>query len=247
MLNVDKIKTYYDKAYVIREVSFALTKGKISVLLGSNGAGKTTILKTIMGLIDEQPSSGTIRFFDQGIDGLDVEDIVRLGITYVPEERALFDEFSVHENLLMGTYIRKDSKKIIKDDIELIYQYFPLLKERKKVLTGDLSGGEQQMLAIGRALLMRPKLLLLDEPSLGLSNSLIDEIFKILRLVSQNGMTILLVEQNIKKALEISDYGYILENGRIVLHGDSKELLNNQNVKNLYLGYLPDDLRLYGQ
>jgi branched-chain amino acid transport system ATP-binding protein len=235
LLEIKNIETYYDLIYAIRGVSLSVAKGTITAILGNNGAGKSTILKTVMGLIDDQPDKGTIEYQGRRIDGLDTEEIVRLGISYVPEGREVFEELSVKENLMMGAYTRKD-RHAIEEDINWIYGYFPILKERTNQWAGTLSGGEQQMLAIGRALMSRPKLLFLDEPSLGLSPILVREIFKIIKMINDAGVTILLVEQNARMALNISDSGLILENGRFVMQGNSKELLEDKDVKEFYMG-----------
>lgn len=235
LLEIKNIETYYDLIYAIRGVSLSVAEGSITTILGNNGAGKTTILKTILGLIDNQPDKGTIEFMGRRIDGLDTEQIVRLGISCVPEGREVFEELSVRENLIMGAYIRGDKKGVARD-FERVFDYFPILAQRKNQWAGTLSGGEQQMLAIGRALMSRPKLLFLDEPSLGLSPLLVKEIFQIIRKINEEGVTILLVEQNAKKALEVSDTALILETGRFVMKGRSSDLLKDENVKEFYLG-----------
>jgi len=235
LLEIKNIETYYDLIYAIRGVSLSVDEGSITTILGNNGAGKTTILKTVLGLIDNQPDKGTIEFAGQRIDGLDTEKIVRLGISSVPEGREVFEELSVKENLMMGAYTRKD-KKGVAQDYERVFSYFPILAQRINQWAGTLSGGEQQMLAIGRALMSRPKLLFLDEPSLGLSPLLVKEIFRIIRKINEEGVTILLVEQNAKKALEVSDTALILETGRFVMKGKSSDLLKDENVKEFYLG-----------
>lgn len=234
ILEIKNIETYYDLIYAIRGVSLSIEEGEITTILGNNGAGKSTILKTAMGLIEDQPDKGTIEFKGKRIDHLDTEKIVELGISYVPEGREVFDELTVKENLLMGAYTRKD-RDILKD-IEKIYGYFPVLYDRYNQWAGTLSGGEQQMLAIGRALMSRPKLLFLDEPSLGLSPLLVKEIFKIIREINNEGMTILLVEQNARMALNVADKGFILENGRFVMKGDAKDLLEDKDVQEFYMG-----------
>ena len=235
LLEIKNIETFYTLIYALRGVSLTVEEGSITAVLGNNGAGKSTVLKTVMGLLDDQPDKGTIEFMGKRIDGKDPEVIVRRGISYVPEGREVFEELSVRENLLMGAYIRKDRAGINKD-FERIYGYFPVLKDREDQWAGTLSGGEQQMLAIGRALMNRPKLLFLDEPSLGLSPILVRDIFKIISTVNDEGVTILLVEQNARMALTISDVGLILENGRFVMKGKAKELMEDKDVQEFYLG-----------
>ncbi len=235
LLEIKNIETFYGLIYALRGVSLTVEEGTITAILGNNGAGKSTILKTVMGLLDDQPDKGTIEFFGKRIDGKDPEVIVRRGISYVPEGREVFEELTVLENLSMGAYIRRD-RAGIKRDVEKILGYFPVLKERQGQWAGTLSGGEQQMLAMGRALMSRPKLLFLDEPSLGLSPILVKEIFKIIQTINEQGMTILLVEQNARMALSISDMGLILENGRFVMKGKSQELMEDRDVKEFYMG-----------
>jgi len=235
LLEIKNIETFYVLIYALRGVSLTVDEGTITAILGNNGAGKSTILKTVMGLLDDQPDKGTIEFMDKRIDGKDTEVIVRMGLSYVPEGREVFEELSVRENLLMGAYIRKN-RTAIKKDFEQIYQYFPVLEQRDDQWAGTLSGGEQQMLAIGRALMNRPKLLFLDEPSLGLSPLLVREIFSIIKTINDAGVTILLVEQNARMALSISDIGLILENGRFVMKGKSSELMEDKDVREFYMG-----------
>ena len=235
LLEIKNIETFYVLIYALRGVSLTVDEGTVTAILGNNGAGKSTILKTVMGLIDDQPDKGTIEFMGKRIDGKDTEVIVRMGLSYVPEGREVFEELSVRENLLMGAYIRKD-RKAIKKDFEQIYQYFPVLEQREDQWAGTLSGGEQQMLAIGRALMNRPKLLFLDEPSLGLSPLLVKEIFSIVKTINDAGVTILLVEQNARMALSISNVGLILENGRFVMKGKSSELMEDKDVQEFYMG-----------
>ncbi len=235
LLEIKNIETYYNLIYAIRGASLSVEKGTITAILGNNGAGKSTILKTVMGLLDDQPDKGTIEYMGKRIDGKDTEKIVRMGISYVPEGREVFEELTVRENLFLGAYTRRD-RTDIKEDFERIYQYFPQLKGRDNQWAGTLSGGEQQMLAIGRALMSRPNLLFLDEPSLGLSPILVKEIFRIIKTIHGEGVTILLVEQNARMALSISDIGLILENGRFVMKGNSKDLMEDKDVKEFYMG-----------
>ncbi len=235
LLELNNVETYYDLVYALRGVSVTVREGSITAILGPNGAGKTTILNTIMGLIDDQPDKGVISFRGTCIDGKDTEEIVRMGLGYVPEGREVFEELTVRENLMMGADIRKD-RAGIRQDRDRVYHYFPVLAEREKQLAGTLSGGEQQMLALSRALMNRPRLLLLDEPSLGLSPILVQEIFAIIQTINQEGMTILLVEQNARMALNIADDGLVLENGRFVTAGTAAELMQDEDVREFYLG-----------
>jgi branched-chain amino acid transport system ATP-binding protein len=235
LLEIKNIETYYDLIYAIRGTSLMVEEGSITAILGNNGAGKSTILKTVMGLIEDQPDKGTIEFMGKRIDGMDTDKIVRMGITLVPEGREVFEELSIRENLLMGAYTRKD-KRGIDADFDTVFHYFPILKARVNQWAGTLSGGEQQMLAIGRALMSRPKLLLLDEPSLGLSPLLVKEIFEIIKTIHAEGVTILLVEQNARMALAVSDTGLILENGRFVMKGKACDLMEDKDVKEFYMG-----------
>jgi len=233
LLAVEGIETYYGSIRALKGVSFAVPEGSIVTLLGANGAGKSTTLKSISGLA--RPARGTVAFTGQRIDGLPSERIVRLGIAHVPEGRDLFPELTVLENLKMGAYTRSD-KRAIQESLERAETHFPILGERRSQLAGTLSGGEQQMLAIGRALMAAPRLLLLDEPSLGLAPMLVEEIFRIIRQIHTSGTTVLLVEQNANKALSIADYGYVLETGTISLEGDSRQLLRDDHVRRSYLG-----------
>ncbi|MBW1998325.1 MAG: ABC transporter ATP-binding protein [Deltaproteobacteria bacterium] len=235
LLEIKNIETYYGLIYALRGVSLSIDEGTITAILGNNGAGKSTILKTVMGLIEDQPDKGTIEFMGERVDGKDTEWIVRRGIAYVPEGREVFEELSVRENLVMGAYVRKD-RSSIKEDFEKIYSYFPVLRARQDQWAGTLSGGEQQMLSIGRALMNRPLLLLLDEPSLGLSPLLLREIFGIIGSINASGTTILLVEQNARMALRVSHFGLILENGRFVLKGRSEDLMEDKDVQEFFMG-----------
>jgi len=240
MLKINNIETWYDLIRALHGISFEVQEGQIVALLGSNGAGKTTTLKTIMRLLydqkKEQPEKGTIEFQGVRIERMDTDRIVKLGISYVPEGREVFPELSVMENIQMGAYVRRDKKEIQKD-IERILNYFPILRERKKQEAGYLSGGEQQMLAIGRALMSRPKLLMLDEPSLGMSPLLTREIFNIIRDINEKEkVTILLVEQNVNIALSYSHFAYLMENGRIVRADRPEVLREDEDVKEFYLG-----------
>ena len=237
MLSVKNIETWYDLIRALHGISFEIQEGQIVALLGSNGAGKTTTLKTIMRILDDddQPEKGTIEFLGKRIDRMDTEEIVRLGISYVPEGREVFPELTVMENIQMGAYTRRD-RKGIQEDIEGIFKQFPILSERRNQQAGHLSGGEQQMLAIGRALMSRPKLLMLDEPSLGLSPLLTKEIFNIIQRINKQGVTILLVEQNVNMALKYSHYAFLMENGRIVRADRPEVLREDDDVKEFYLG-----------
>lgn len=230
---MNNVETYYGNIRALKGVSLAVPEGSTVTLLGSNGAGKSTTLKTISGLVPA--ASGTIEFMNQRIDHLAPERIVRLGISHVPEGREVFKELTVAENLKMGAYTRRD-KREIEASYESVYSLYPVLKERRLQLAGTLSGGEQQMLAIGRALMGRPKLLLLDEPSLGLAPKLVEEIFSVIERINQEGMTVLLVEQNANKALGIAEYGYVLETGTIALEDRASRLLENDHVRRSYLG-----------
>lgn len=240
LLNVNNIEVIYDDVIlVLKGMSLQVEQGKIVCLLGANGAGKTTTLKAISGLLkaeEGEVTDGSIEFGGRRIDGMDPERIVKLGIFQVMEGRRVFDELTVEENLIAAAHTQK-SGSLMKQNMERVVTYFPRLKERWKGLAGYLSGGEQQMLVIGRALMARPKLMMLDEPSLGLSPLLVSEIFEIIQKINEHeGTTILLVEQNARMALNISSHGYIMENGRIVLDDTTERLKNNEDVKMFYLG-----------
>ena len=233
ILRVRDITVHYWKVAAVRNVSLEIEEGRIITLVGANGAGKSTILKTISGL--KTPTSGQIFFRHDRIDRLPTQEIVKLGISNVPEGRRLFPRMTVLENLMMGAYLRRERRDIDRDR-KRVFHYFPVLGEREKQLAGSLSGGEQQMLAIGRSLMSDPKLLLLDEPSIGLSPLVSQTIAKIIKTINQEGVSILLVEQNAKLALGLAYKGYVLETGAVVLEGETKELLKSEAVKSAYLG-----------
>jgi branched-chain amino acid transport system ATP-binding protein len=234
LLKVQDIETYYGSAQALKGVSLKVEEGELISILGANGAGKTTLLRTISGLIE--PKRGTIEFEGQRIDRLGAEEIVRLGVSHCPEGRKLFPQMTVYKNLLLGAYVRKADQPGIRQTMEEIFSLFPVLKDRQEQLAGTLSGGEQQMLVISRGLMSRPKLLMLDEPSLGIAPLLVARIFEIIKDINQRGMTILLVEQNAAVALNIARHGYVLETGEIVLSGGAQELLQEEKVREAYLG-----------
>ena len=233
MLNLDKINVYYGAIHAIKDISIEVNEGEIVTLIGANGAGKSTTLRTISGLL--KPKTGTVKFEGQDIAGLPAQGIVSLGISQVPEGRRVFANMTVMENLELGAYLRSD-KKEIKEDLKSVFERFPRLAERRGQLSGTLSGGEQQMLAMGRALMSRPRLLLLDEPSMGLAPLLVKEIFSIIKEINASGTTVLLVEQNANMALSIAHKAYVLETGRIILSGDAKELAASEEVRKAYIG-----------
>jgi len=233
MLEINDINVYYGAIHAIKGVSLRVDEGEIVTLIGANGAGKSTTLRTISGLL--KPKTGTIKFLGKDIAGMPANKIVREGISQVPEGRRIFAEMTVMENLELGAFIRNDKEEIEKD-FKVIFGRFPRLEERKLQLAGTLSGGEQQMLAMGRALMSRPKLLLLDEPSMGLAPLLIREIFNIIVDINKTGTTVLLVEQNANMALSIANRAYVLETGRITLSGDAKELAASEDIRKAYLG-----------
>ena len=233
MLKVTDLQVYYGVIQALKGISFEVNEGEVIALIGANGAGKTTILHTITGLIESK--GGSVEFEGKDITKMPGHKIVTLGMAHVPEGRRVFADLTVYENLKMGAYTRKDKNEIAQS-LEQVYKRFPRLKERKNQLAGTLSGGEQQMLAMGRALMSKPKIILMDEPSMGLSPIFVNEIFDIIREVSEAGTTVLLVEQNAKKALSIADRAYVLETGKIVLEGNAEELMNDESVKKAYLG-----------
>lgn len=232
MLEVKNLEVYYGVIQAIKGISFEVNEGEVIALIGANGAGKTTTLQTITGML--KPAAGEI-FEGQDIVKVPGHKIVSMGMAHIPEGRRVFAQLSVYENLKLGAYTRKD-KQEIEQTLERVYQSFPRLRERKNQMAGTLSGGEQQMLAMGRALMSKPKMILMDEPSMGLSPILVEEIFGIIREISAGGTTVLLVEQNAKKALAIADRAYVLETGNIVLSGDADDMMNNESVKKAYLG-----------
>ena len=232
LLKVDNLHVYYGSIHAIKGVSFKVNEGEIVTLIGANGAGKSTTLNTIAGLL--KPHSGSIMLHDQNIVGVPADKIVSKGMALCPEGRRIFLQMTVLENLEMGGYTRPNSE--LEESIENVYDHFPRLKERYKQVAGTLSGGEQQMLAVGRALMSRPKLLMLDEPSLGLAPLVVQGIFDIIRTVNQQGMTVLLIEQNANMALKIADYAYVLETGCITKSGTGAELLADESIKEAYLG-----------
>ena len=233
MLEVRDLEVYYGVIKAIKGISFDVNEGEIIALIGANGAGKTTILHTVTGLIS--PKHGSITFEGHNLVKTPAHKIVFLGMAHVPEGRRVFAQLSVLENLKLGAYTRRDSAEI-NQSLKMVYERFPRLEERKNQLAGTLSGGEQQMLAMGRALMSKPKIILMDEPSMGLSPILVSEIFDIIRSISENGTTVLLVEQNAKKALAIANRAYVLETGNITLEGKASDLANNDSVKKAYLG-----------
>ncbi len=233
MLEIKDLQVYYGMIQAIKGVSFEVNQGEVIALIGANGAGKTTILHTITGLLS--PKTGSVYFEGKDITKIPAHKIVSMGMAHVPEGRRVFAELTVLQNLKMGAYTRKD-KEEIEQTLRTVYDRFPRLEERKNQMAGTLSGGEQQMLAMGRALMSHPKIILMDEPSMGLSPIFVNEIFDIIEQVSKSGTTVLLVEQNAKKALSIADRAYVLETGNIVLEGNAKDLLNDDSIKKAYLG-----------
>lgn len=233
MLEIKDLEVYYGMIQALKGISFEVNEGEVIALIGANGAGKTTTLHAVTGLLPVK--AGEIIFDGKNVTKTPGHKIVSMGMAHVPEGRRVFAELSVYQNLKMGAYTRKDKEEIARS-LEMVYKRFPRLKERKNQMAGTLSGGEQQMLAMGRALMSQPKIILMDEPSMGLSPIFVNEIFDIIKEVSAAGTTVLLVEQNAKKALSIADRAYVLETGRITLQGDAKELMNDESVRKAYLG-----------
>lgn len=233
LLQIDNIHTYYGNIHALKGVSLTVNEGEIVTLIGANGAGKSTTLKTVSGLL--APRQGKIYFQGQEITGMPAHNVTGLGLVQVPEGRRVFSQLTVQENLEVGAYLRNDSGGV-RDDIEKVYNLFPRLRERRRQVSGTLSGGEQQMLAIGRAMMSRPRLLLMDEPSMGLAPVLVDTIFDTILNLNKSGTTILVVEQNARKALQVADRGYVLQTGNITISGSATELLNDQRVIEAYLG-----------
>lgn len=234
MLQVQNVDVYYGKIHAIKNISFQVKPKEIVTLIGANGAGKTTILKALSKVL--KPTNGDILFKGENIKNIQPYNMIKMGLAHAPEGRRIFSQMTVLENLEMGAFIRKGAKGEIASDMEMVFTRFPRLKERRSQMAGTLSGGEQQMLAIGRALMSRPEILLMDEPSMGLAPILVDEIFNIIEEINATGTTILLVEQNANRALQIADRAYVLETGKVVMSGDAKELMNRDEIKKAYLG-----------
>jgi len=233
LLAVANLETYYGPIMAIRGISFTVPEGTVVTILGANGAGKSTILKTVSGVMD--PQKGTVSFAGREIQGMDPDKVTRLGISHVPEGREMFPFLSVRENLMMGAFTRRDAAAVA-EDLELVYSYFPVLRSRAEQRAGSLSGGEQQMCAMGRALMARPQILMLDEPTLGLAPVLVARIFETVRTINRQGVTVLLVEQNVRQALALAHRACVLESGRLVLEGQARELLGDDRLKRAYLG-----------
>lgn len=234
MLKVDGLTVKYGNIVAVRDISFEIQEGQIVALIGNNGAGKTTTLKTVSGLL--KPSAGSIYFGDKLISGMHPHHIARSGLIHVPEGRHVFPRLSVKENLLISSFSRSIGFKEFKKEVDKVFELFPKLREREKQLAGTLSGGEQQMLAVARGILQKPKLMILDEPSMGLAPIVVEEVFKTVKEINRDGTTILLVEQNAQMALSIADYGYVMEVGEIILQNKAGELLNDDTVRSIYLG-----------
>ncbi len=235
MLRVEKLSTFYGNIQALREITIRARRGNITTIIGANGAGKTTLLRTVTGLIKAR--NGLVIYEDRDITNLQPNRIVHAGISMVPQGRQVFGDMTVAENLALGAYVRRRKERAeVRQDLDMVFGLFPVLEERRKQSAGTLSGGEQQMLAVGRALMSRPRLLLLDEPSMGLAPKVIQSIFKTLHRLHEQGLTILLVEQDAKIALETADYGYVMRTGRVALEGPADELLENEEVKRIYLG-----------
>ena len=234
LLEIKDLQVYYGVIRALKGISLTVNEGEIVALIGANGAGKTTTLHTITGLI--QAYSGSIMYEEHDLTKEAAHNIVAMGMAHVPEGRRVFQELTVYKNLILGAYTRTDGKQAIEESLQNVYRHFPRLEERKNQIAGTLSGGEQQMLAMGRALMSDPKIILMDEPSMGLSPLLVNEIFGIIKEVSDEGVTVLLVEQNAKKALSVADRAYVLETGEIRMSGDAQELLNDDRIKKAYLG-----------
>ena len=233
MLEIENVSAAYGMIQILWEVSFKIKEKEIVSIIGPNGAGKTTLVKTVMGLLPAK--SGTIRFKGENIENLPPYEIVKKGVTLIPEGREIFPRMTVEENMLLGAYTIKD-KKQVKESKERMYQIFPVLRKKEKSLAQTLSGGEQQMLVIGRSLMSNPELLILDEPSLGLAPIIVAKVLDTLRKINEEGVTVLLVEQNIRDSLNIADRGYVLEEGKIIIEGEGRELLSNDHIKEVYLG-----------
>lgn len=250
MLSIKNIEVIYDHVIlVLKGISLEVPKGGIVALLGANGAGKTTTIKSVSNILQTERgevTKGSIEFEGEQVDDLGPNELVKRGVVQVMEGRHCFEHLTVEENLMTGAYTRKDGRKAVADDLEMVYNYFPRLRERRKSQAGYTSGGEQQMVAVGRALMARPKLILLDEPSMGLAPQLVEEIFEIVKTLNQKeGVTFLLAEQNVSVALRYATYGYILESGRVVMDGEASALANNEDVKEFYLGLSGGDKRSF--
>ncbi len=234
MLHLSNVSVHYGPFRALENINLTVEEGELVVLLGANGAGKSTIFRTISGL--SKPSSGSIHFLDQNVGGYSPDRLVQEGIVQCPEGRKLFPQMSVQENLILGGYVLRRKKNEVKNLLESIYELFPILKEKKDLPAGSLSGGQQQMLAIGRALMSKPKLILLDEPSIGLAPLIVEQVFNVIQEINRNGTTVLLAEQNANAALKIANRGYVIENGKITLSGTSQELFENDDIRKAYIG-----------